>query len=235
MKICSKCKQTKDFSLFSKDKGRKDGFQPSCKDCHKKYLAENKLKIQISRRNHYFANKEILLEKSKQHRDSNKEKLKIRSLNYYSKNREKILSKTKSYRESNKDVIAEQQKLYYAENKEKLLAYNSEYRELNNDEIRKQREQYRVTNRSRCAASDARKRAKRLRATPSWLTDEDFDNIQEFYEISRMFKIYTGQEYHVDHIVPLQGKTVCGLHVPWNLQILPAKENLSKHNKFQEQ
>lgn len=65
---------------------------------------------------------------------------------------------------------------------------------------------------------------------PSWLTKEDFVQIRELYICAQMFKLYTGQEYHVDHIVPLQGENVCGLHVPWNLQVILAKENLSKSN-----
>ena len=85
------------------------------------------------------------------------------------------------------------------------------------------------------AAKTAKRRAAKLKALPNWLTKEELEQIKELYTCAQMFKLYTGEEYHVDHIIPLQGENVCGLHVPWNLQVIPAKENLSKSNKLQEQ
>lgn len=76
----------------------------------------------------------------------------------------------------------------------------------------------------------AKRRAAKLQRTPLWLTQAHHKQIEQFYwEAAEVSKV-VGEFYHVDHIVPLQGKTVSGLHVPWNLQILPAKENLSKGN-----
>lgn len=73
--------------------------------------------------------------------------------------------------------------------------------------------------------------AKKIQATPAWLTPHDFDMIAMFYEAAADQKQY-GLTCHVDHIVPLQGKEVCGLHVPWNLQVLPASENIRKGNRL---
>jgi len=70
------------------------------------------------------------------------------------------------------------------------------------------------------------------RATPKWLTKSDKAFIVELYKIAKELTEQTGIAHHVDHIIPLRGKLVCGLHVPDNLQVLPAPENLSKHNKF---
>lgn len=80
-------------------------------------------------------------------------------------------------------------------------------------------------------AKAAKRRAYRLKATPKWLTGIHWEEIKNFYWLSKDLERVSGEKYHVDHIVPLQGKNVCGLHVPWNLQILPSDINLSKHNK----
>lgn len=79
------------------------------------------------------------------------------------------------------------------------------------------------------AAYSASRRAAELAATPPWVNRLDLYPIYaECHRISRE----SGVMHHVDHIVPLRGKNVCGLHVPWNLQILTAAENLRKSNTF---
>lgn len=67
---------------------------------------------------------------------------------------------------------------------------------------------------------------------PAWLTAEHRAQIEVFYSEARRLTKETGVVHHVDHIVPLRGKTVQGLHVPWNLQVLTAIENMQKHRKL---
>jgi len=73
---------------------------------------------------------------------------------------------------------------------------------------------------------------KKTNAQPSWLTELHKVQIACKYSVAAMLSKNTEEQYHVDHIVPLKGKTVCGLHVPWNLQVLTAKANLSKSNRI---
>jgi len=82
------------------------------------------------------------------------------------------------------------------------------------------------------AAKTVRYTAKKLQATPKWLTKEQHKQIEAFYWLAKLQYELTDTKYHVDHIVPLKGKTVCGLHVPWNLQVIEATANISKGNRF---
>lgn len=78
----------------------------------------------------------------------------------------------------------------------------------------------------------AKYRASQLQRTPKWLSESQLTEIKDFYKKAVQMGKQTGIKYHVDHIVPLQGTNVSGLHVPWNLQILTALENCTKKNTF---
>lgn len=74
------------------------------------------------------------------------------------------------------------------------------------------------------------RRAAKLKRTPAWA---DLDAIRAIYGEARQMTKNTGVQHHVDHIIPLKGTTVCGLHVQNNLQIITATENMKKHNKWE--
>jgi 5-methylcytosine-specific restriction endonuclease McrA len=85
---------------------------------------------------------------------------------------------------------------------------------------------------ARWKAMEAERRALELSATPPWLSDSQRAAIKAIYAESTRLERETGIPRHVDHIVPLKHPDVCGLHVPLNLQVLTASENLSKNNHF---
>jgi hypothetical protein len=68
---------------------------------------------------------------------------------------------------------------------------------------------------------------------PDWLTDYDILAMKCIYQVAAMRNVNSDIRWSVDHIIPLNGKTVCGLHVPSNLQVIPLSENLSKRNKYE--
>ena len=88
---------------------------------------------------------------------------------------------------------------------------------------------WKKNNKGRVNAINNNRRAAKLNATPSWSNKED---IKAIYEQCALLSESTGIAHHVDHIIPLQGKNVCGFHSPNNLQILKAKENLIKGNRL---
>lgn len=80
-------------------------------------------------------------------------------------------------------------------------------------------------------AAAIRSRAGRFQSVPVWA---DWKEIYKFYSLAKKLTRKTGIPHEVDHIVPINGKNVSGLHVSWNLQVITAKENLKKRNTFTE-
>ena len=81
-------------------------------------------------------------------------------------------------------------------------------------------------------ANNAKRRASKKKATPTWLTSEDLRNIKAVYEMAVRLSTCLKIPYEVDHVIPLKGDSVCGLHVPWNLAPIPASLNRRKKNKL---
>lgn len=76
------------------------------------------------------------------------------------------------------------------------------------------------------------RRKKHREATPSWLTYYQRIQMREIYKSAITLSRITGTPYVVDHIYPLRGAEVCGLHVPWNLRVVTRAENLKKSNQL---
>ena len=74
----------------------------------------------------------------------------------------------------------------------------------------------------------------KFQRTPAWLTEDDFWMIEEIYELASLRSKSLGFLWHVDHIIPIRGKNVSGLHVPQNLQVIPWIDNVKKSNRFNE-
>jgi len=117
------------------------------------------------------------------------------------------------------------------DNIEKVTEYNKIWVNNNRDKVRSTQKKYYYSNMDKMSI----KRISRRAAVPSWLSDEMKKDIKIIYDACRMISNIECEKYHVDHIIPIKGENVSGLHVPWNLQIITAKENLSKSNKFKQE
>lgn len=118
------------------------------------------------------------------------------------------------------------QRAYRLANKEKIAAYS-----VTPDKKAEYNRSYYEKNRARFAARDLKKETLRTQCIPAWA---DKKRIQSYYNVCGFFNKINGYiKYHVDHIIPLQGKNVSGLHVHQNLRVILAAENISKKNKFE--
>lgn len=138
--------------------------------------------------------------------------------------------KNKNYRATHPEAVKANKARYYAKYKGKILEKCKQYRAAKKAELAEYFKKYKQTNKELVNAVNAKRRASKLNRTPAWLTADDLWIIKEIYALAKARTKLHGFAWHVDHIYPLNGKEVSGLHVPYNLQVIPAIENLRKSN-----
>jgi hypothetical protein len=154
-----------------------------------------------------------------------------RCLDWQKKNREKCNANFARHVAKDPDAYKAKARAAYQEDKARRLAVVAAWASANLEKSRLIKARWKKRHPENGAAYTNKRRAQKLNATPPWA---DLAAIAVIYaECARITK-ETGIEHHVDHIVPLKGKRVCGLHVPWNLQIITAHENCSKNNRMPE-
>lgn len=140
--------------------------------------------------------------------------------------------KTKAWRARNPEHLRAYQRGYEQRNATAVAATRAVYRSKHRDERRTASSLWKKKNPHRNTAVQMKRQASQTRRTPPWLTQAHYAEMDGMYHFARLMSVVTGRKHHVDHIVPLQGKTVAGLHVPWNLQALPATVNQQKSNSL---
>ena len=126
-----------------------------------------------------------------------------------------------------------QRKIYREKNREKLALNMIKWREENADYVKEYGKQYRQKNKHLINFLSQKRKIDVINRTPKWLDEEDLWMIEQAYEIAIKRSASTGIQWHVDHIIPLRGKVVSGLHVPTNLRVIPWYENQRKTNKYE--
>jgi hypothetical protein len=137
------------------------------------------------------------------------------------------------WRVKNPDKVQQHNRAQYEKFSSKIVAGVKRYRDKNRDKLNKQKRQYAKANRHIFNKLQAKRKAAELQRTPAWLTADDFWLIEEAYDLAALRTRMFGFAWHVDHVVPLQGKLVSGLHVPTNMQVIPGDDNRRKSNTFE--
>ena len=145
---------------------------------------------------------------------------------YYEANKEKIQARQKAYNETHKEEKRVLNKTYKETHKEEISAMNKAYSETHKEEKRVLNKAYHETHREECNARSAKRKALKIQAT---LPTTDDELIKNLYKLRKFMTEEYGEQYHVDHIIPL---SIGGAHHQDNMRVITAKENLEKKDKY---
>jgi hypothetical protein len=216
-KTCTKCGVERLHAEFSKRSDTASGLASHCKVCRrtsgKEWHRRNADRINTRHSAHYEANKDRIIADQLRRRRDNPEHHKAQTKASYQRRKDNLKPKRAAWRAANLDRHAAMNKAWYEANKDRHYEVQKLWVSANPE---------------KCTAKSAKRRAAKVQATPKWANSE---KIEKFYAAANFLGMVTGEWHHVDHIVPLQSKLVCGLHCEANLRVLRGSENLSKSNR----
>lgn len=167
-----------------------------------------------------------------------KEEIKAYLKEYYIKN----IDKFREYKQKNKERTREYNKQYWAsrknneefrqKEKERTLAwYHANFDKIKDKKNARNRK-WASNNKGIINFYTNKRYTAKKQRLPIWLTEDNLKQIKALYKLASSLTKSTGVPWHVDHIIPLQGKNVSGLHVPENLQVIEGVINISKNNRY---
>lgn len=175
-------------------------------------------------------NPEVKAWYNRYYREKNKEKIRRQQAEYYQENAEAKREYARRHRIDNNESVTAGQRRRYHENSEKIKKDQKRYREKNKEKIRAAQQAYRDRDRAGWNARGSASRAERIKRVVPW---SDPAKTKEIYDTAIEVSRITGMPWEVDHVMPMQGSGVSGLHHQDNLMIVPKYDNRSKGAKFE--
>lgn len=264
MKPCSKCGERKPLCEFFKKVDARDGHMSQCKICSSSRVAEWKIANTVQARAQNRVQKreqsqerdfdfccgvktctkcsvsKPLSEFSKKasSRDGFQLKCKacasIEHIKRRCANPEKVRAQERATKIVNAGNVRARVRAYAKANPEKVAKGKAAWQKANMHKVKAATAAWQKANRHMVTAATARYRAAKMQQTPNWLTASEKASITRCYELACVYTDLFGVKVHVDHVIPLRGVTVRGLHVPWNLRVMIAVENMQKNASYRQ-
>lgn len=231
-KPCSKCGAVKPIDDFSRASKEKSGRKSRCKSCvsedDKAFRLANPEKCKEWERRSADKRLDEINARSRAWYAANKEKAKATRAAWRERNAEKDRADVAAYQLANAERLKAAAKIWSEANRDKCNLKTARYRQRNPQKVLENDSLWRKRNRHKVNAKKTRRIAAQLQATPNWA---DPKKIGEFYFAANFLSMVTGEWHHVDHIVPIRSKSVCGFHCQMNLRVISGAENQSKGNR----
>jgi hypothetical protein len=200
----------------------------------------NRARLRIKQRKQYADNLEAAREEGRRKNRKyaatkrawerkNRERLNAKGRALYARQIEKQRERHRNRPESYRIKQKARSRARYQERRDEYRQWQAQYRAQNLERVREKARRWAKENRAYGRAQCAKWTAAKFNACPKWV---DMDAMLAIYAEAHRITRETGIKHDVDHIIPLQSDIVCGLHVPWNLQILTKSDNVRKSNRL---